>query len=108
MHFYMSAVGIALTIVAALFAGGLASWLTQEKVVRAAHRLGIAVLAMVITVVLMTWDVVHTSTTMAELCPQAGLFVKRTVRVDGYLTDIGGADGLEAGRFQGPSAKRSA
>lgn len=97
MHFYMSAVGIALTIVAALVAGWLAWRLTQGKVTRSAHRLGIAVLAMFTTVALMTWDVVRTGIAMAELCPQAGLFVKRSVRVDGFYTHYGTPDPLKEG-----------
>ncbi len=97
MQFYMSAVGIALTIVAALVAGLLGWRLSRGRVVRSAHRWSIAVLAMSATVVLMTWDVVRTSLMMAELCPQAGLFVMKSVRVDGFYTDFGSPDMLKRG-----------
>lgn len=97
MHFYMSAVGIVLTAAAALVAGWLGWRLSQGWAARSTHRLGVVVLAMCTTVALMAWDVVKTSLAMAKLCPQAGVFVKKSVRVDGYFTNSGGADGLKAG-----------
>ena len=43
------------------------------------------------------WDVTLTTVKMAELCPQAGLHIKRSVHVDGFYTNIGGADLLNRG-----------
>mgnify|MGYP001462517061 CR=1 FL=1 len=43
------------------------------------------------------WDVTLTTIKMAELCPKAGLFVKRSVKVDGYYTNLGSPSTLKRG-----------
>jgi len=42
-------------------------------------------------------DVLSTSRKMADLCPQAGIKIYRTVTVDGFLTNFGDASFLEKG-----------
>ncbi len=42
-------------------------------------------------------DVFSTSLKMVELCPKAGIFVKRSVRVEGFFTDFGSPDQLKRG-----------
>ena len=43
------------------------------------------------------WDVVFTSVAMARHCPDVGVFVHRSVKVDGYLTDWGSPELLKHG-----------
>lgn len=97
IEFYMSAVGVFFTVIGALLAAWLGWRFSKGIDARPAYRIGITLFATLAVVAAMTWDVVRTSITMARLCPQAGIFIKKSVRVDGYLTNIGGADGLKAG-----------
>ncbi|MBX3664464.1 MAG: hypothetical protein KF834_02145 [Burkholderiales bacterium] len=96
-EFYMSAVGFFLTAVAAVIAAGLSWWLTKEKVSRSGCRWLIVLLAVFLTIAGMTWDVVRTSVTMAQLCPQAGVFVKESIRVEGFYINSGYPDMLKEG-----------
>jgi len=43
------------------------------------------------------WDVTLTTIKMEELCPKAGLFVKRSVKVDGFYTNLGTPSTLDRG-----------
>jgi hypothetical protein len=61
------------------------------------HRLVLIALAAVIGLTVLYWDVAITSWRMHELCPTAGLALKRTVRADGYLTTIGGPEDIKLG-----------
>ncbi len=62
-----------------------------------ALRVVASFIAVLIAAAIPLWDVVRTSTKMAELCPQAGLFVKRSVKVDGFYTNFGSQDMLKRG-----------
>jgi len=97
IEFYMSVVGVFLTVMVALLAAWMGWRFSRGMTARPAYRIGITSLATLAVVAAMTWDVVRTSITMAQLCMQAGIFIKKSVRVDGYLTNIGGADELKAG-----------
>lgn len=43
------------------------------------------------------WDVVITSVQMAELCPQAGVTIKRVVYANGFYSNLGGSDDIKRG-----------
>lgn len=60
-------------------------------------RVSVTAVALLIATAIPLWDVVITSVRMAELCPQAGIFVKRSVKVDGFFTDFAGEDTLKKG-----------
>jgi len=55
------------------------------------------VVALAIAIAIPLGDVLSTSLKMAELCPQAGIFVHRPVKVEGFYTNLGGPDMLERG-----------
>lgn len=97
VEFYMSALGIFLTVMAALIAALMGWRFSKCMSVRPAHRIVITSFATLAVVVAMTWDVVRTSITMAQLCPQAGVHVKKTVKVDGFYTNSGHPDMLKEG-----------
>lgn len=61
-------------------------------------RLGISFIAFFIAMAIPLWDVLVTSVQMADLCPKAGVFVKRSVKVDGYMiTTLGAPELLKRG-----------
>lgn len=60
-------------------------------------RAGVSVVALFVAAAIPLWDVVSTSIKMVELCPHAGVFVKRSVKVDGFFTDFAGDDTLKKG-----------
>ena len=94
---YISIVGVALVGIAALLAAWLAWSLSAKSTLRVAYRAGIAFIFFIATVAVMTWDVALTSIKMAELCPQAGIFVKRSIRAEGFYTNFGSPDMLDRG-----------
>ena len=97
IEFYMSAAGALFTVIAALLAACL-SWRFSKGInARPAYRIGIISFATLAVVAGMTWDVVRTSITMAQLCPQAGIHIKKTAKVDGFYTNFGSPDMLERG-----------
>lgn len=57
----------------------------------------LTVVAFVIAAAIPLGDVLITSFKMAELCPQAGVFIKRSVHTDGFFTDFVGEDALRRG-----------
>lgn len=60
-------------------------------------RIAAIVIASVIAAAIPLGDVTITSLQMAKLCPQAGVFVKRSVKVDGFYTKFGSPDMLDRG-----------
>lgn len=96
-EFYMSAVGIFLTLIALLITVWMGWRFSKGMGARPAYRIGITSLATLAVVAAMTWDVVRTSMTMAQLCTQAGIHIKKTVKVDGFYTNFGSPDMLEKG-----------
>jgi hypothetical protein len=64
---------------------------------RLSIRASVTVLIALMLAAIPLWDVTLTTVKMAELCPQAGLFVKRSVKVDGYYTNTGSAVRLDRG-----------
>lgn len=62
-----------------------------------AARISICLGALFVAAAIPLWDVVITSVQMARLCPQAGIFVKRSVKVDGFYTNFGSPDMLKRG-----------
>lgn len=97
IEFYMSAVGVFLTITASLIAAWLGWRISKGMSARPAYRIMITSFATLAVVSAMTWDVVRTSITMAQLCPQAGVHVKKTVKVDGFYTNAASPDMLGRG-----------
>src|SRR5262249_42211215 len=57
-----------------------------------ARRIGVIIVASLVATGIPLWDVLITSAQMAMLCAGAGITVKRTVKVDGFYTNLGGAD----------------
>jgi hypothetical protein len=85
----------------AVFYAPIALWLLWKlwRALRAnlvVRVLGLAA-ALAIAIALPLGDVLSTSIKMAELCPQAGLFVKRPVKVEGFYTNFGSPDMLDRG-----------
>jgi hypothetical protein len=60
-------------------------------------RVAVVVPMLAIAAAIPMWDVIATSRDMAELCPEAGVHINRSVRVDGYLTNFGFAESLKLG-----------
>lgn len=60
-------------------------------------RLVVSMLLLLSASALPLADVFATSMAMKKLCPTAGVVIKRSVKVEGYLTDWGGADLLAHG-----------
>jgi len=60
-------------------------------------KLVVTLFSFLIAAAVPLWDVVITSLKIAELCPHAGLFVKRSVNVDGFYTNFGSPDMLDRG-----------
>lgn len=60
-------------------------------------RLTVTIVAFLIAAAIPLWDVTITSVDMAKLCPQAGIFVKRSVKADGFYTNFGSPDMLNRG-----------
>ena len=67
--------------------------LTEKIVV----RISAIAVALITAIAIPLWDVVITSLQMAKLCPLAGVVVKRSVHVDGYLTKFGSPDLIKRG-----------
>ncbi|MFY9316420.1 MAG: hypothetical protein WAO95_12790 [Burkholderiales bacterium] len=91
MKLYMSegAIWIMLLIytpLALLALWGLWKTLSRQGTV----RVSVMLFAVGIATLLPTWDVLTTSYQMAQLCPTAGLRVRKSVEVEGYLTNFGG------------------
>lgn len=97
IDFYMSTVGVFLTFMVALIAAWLGWRFSKAMASRPAYRIGIVSFVTLAVVAAMTWDVVRTSITMAQLCPQAGIHVKKAVKVDGFYTNLGSPNMLERG-----------
>lgn len=93
----MSIVGVTLVILCASLAGFIAWKLSKRIAAQRAQRAAIVAGAILVTIAAMTWDVVLTSVKMAELCPQAGVHVKKSVRVEGFYTSYGSPDMLDQG-----------
>lgn len=55
------------------------------------------VIASAIAVAIPLWDAAITSYHMAKLCPHAGVFIKHSVKVDGFYTKFGSPDMLDRG-----------
>lgn len=60
-------------------------------------RITVTFVVFLIAAAIPLWDVVITSVQMARLCPQAGIFVKKSVSVDGFYTNSGSPDMLDRG-----------
>lgn len=60
-------------------------------------RITVTIIVFLIAAAIPLWDVTITSIHMAKLCSQAGLFVKRSVKVDGFYTNFGSPDMLDHG-----------
>jgi hypothetical protein len=56
---------------------------------RRSIRVSMTIVAFLILAAIPLWDVTLTTVKMAELCPQTGVFVKRSVQVDGFYGDTG-------------------
>ncbi len=97
IEFYMSMVGVVLTVIAVLVAAWLGWRFSRGMSARPAYRIGITSFVALTVVVAMTWDVVRTSISMAQLCPQAGIHVKKAVKVDGFYINSGHPDMLKEG-----------
>ena len=95
--FYMSVVGVALVVLAALISAFLAWRISRAFTTTSSYRAGISFVVVIGVVIAMTWDVALTSLKMAELCPQAGIFVKKSVKVEGFYTNFGSPDMLDHG-----------
>jgi len=62
-----------------------------------AVRVAVVVVGLAVAILIPLGDVLSTSIKMAELCPQAGVFVKRPVKAEGFYTNSGGPDMLKRG-----------
>jgi hypothetical protein len=63
--------------------------LWQRLKLSAVKRVAACVGVLLVAAAIPLWDVLITSYYMAQLCTQAGVFVNRSVKVDGYLTNFG-------------------
>ena len=70
-------------------------WLNLPQ--RALIQAPVTILLALILAAIPLWDVTLTTIKMAELCPKAGLFIRRSVKVDGFYTNLGGPDLLNRG-----------
>lgn len=79
----------------------LVIWLLRKRWKALSWRLPLKILAtaaaFIFAAAIPLLDVASTSVEMARLCPQAGLFIKKTVNVDGFYTDFGSPDMLKPG-----------
>lgn len=97
MKLYISDVGLLLVGICLVAVAWLAWKFSKKFTDRRAYRIGVAGAGVAIAVAITMWDVIFTSVKMAELCPKAGLFVKRSVKVDGFYTNFGSPDVLDRG-----------
>jgi hypothetical protein len=76
----------------------LALWILWSKLPRQLpiRLLGIFIAA-TLAIAIPLGDVFSTSVEMAKLCPKTGIFVNRTVQVNGFLTKYGSPDMLDQG-----------
>ena len=72
-------------------------WLWRKLLARPVVRILGVVVALAIAIAIPFGDVLSTSIKMADLCPQAGVFVKRPVKVEGFYTKYGSPDMLDRG-----------
>jgi len=98
MKLYISegAVWLLIVVYLPLSMGGL--WLLWRSLPeRLPVRIAGVVVGGFLAAAIPLWDVVITSAKMAELCPQAGVKIYRTVSADGFYTNFGGSDDIKRG-----------
>ena len=92
--------GFSVTLLLVLYLP-LAIWglckLWPQLPTRLSVRVPVTILIALVLAAIPMWDVTLTTVKMAELCPQAGLFVKRSVKVDGFYTNLGTPSTLDRG-----------
>ena len=98
MKFYISegAVWILLVFYTPLVL--LALWLIWRRLTkRMPIRISVTIVLAILAAMLPLWDVVTTSSQMAQLCHAAGSKIYKTVHVDGFYTNFVGSDAPKRG-----------